>query len=87
MLSFQVFGSTISLIYNPAFKGISQVSRMVRFWKERILEKEQKRDRKVWNSYIGSMTPYAFQIVKTWLIDVKHCPLMGGFSVGGQGGV
>jgi hypothetical protein len=47
MLSFWVFSSTISLIYNYTFKGIWQVSIMVRFWRERILEKKQKREIKV----------------------------------------
>jgi hypothetical protein len=32
----------------------------------------KERDRKVWNSYIGSMTPSIGQILKAGLIDAKH---------------
>lgn len=83
MLSFQVFSTMISLIYNPSHKGISQVSRMARFWRERILERHRKRERnKVWNSYIVSVTPTACQIGKAWFIDVKHHPWWVDFWLG-----
>jgi hypothetical protein len=53
MSSFQVFGSTIGLIYNPTLNGISQVSRMARFWRVRGFWRE--RERKVWNSGIHTL--------------------------------
>jgi len=38
---------------------------MVRFWRERILEKKMKeRKIKVWNSYIGFVIPFVGQIDK-----------------------
>jgi hypothetical protein len=43
MLSFRVFGNTTSLIYNPILERISHASKMRRFWRERVLEREQKR--------------------------------------------
>jgi len=57
-----VFGNTISLIYNPIFKWISWVSKMAKFWRERILEREK--ERKVWNSYNRYMIPFVGQIDK-----------------------
>jgi hypothetical protein len=67
MLSFKVFGNMIFLIYNPIFKGISHASKWldfggIRFWRKSKREKEG--EKKIYNSYIGSMTPFVGQIDK-----------------------
>jgi hypothetical protein len=69
--SFHVFGSTICLIYNPTLNGISQVSRMARFWRGRGFWIE--REREVWNSGIHTLDLWLHLQVKLtkpdWLMS------------------
>ncbi len=84
MLSFQVFCSIICLIYNPTLNGISQVSRMARFWTGGERERERERERE--GSGILEFTHWICDSIcrSNWQSLIDWCqapPLMGGFSV------